>query len=171
MADNFRDPVIQKLIDTLNTEGPDELRGKYYNGDVLLAPKSELPICSIARDRTTVTQASNTEDDNVARLVINILYDWTRDLTDDYDLEAGVSSLYKLVEKRDPATYALLPGSIMYVLRANQQLDDKFWLAVGPSEVVEADYGLGIERRGPGIFSVEAVIRVGARIHTTHPGM
>lgn len=170
-SQGYKDPVIQALIDALEASGPVELKGKYYHGDVLVPAKEDLPMVTIARDRTRITQASDLEDDNFMPLVINVLYDYTRDLTNDFDVQAGVTSLYQLVEERDTTNFRIKEGTIAWVLRNKQQLANKLWLAVGPNEVLDIDYGLGVERRGPGIFSVESVIRVTARAHTARPGV
>lgn len=167
----YKDPVIQKLIDVLNELGPVDLKNKYYHGDVMVPAKSDLPMVTIAKDRTRITQASDLEDDNIMPLVINVLYDYTADLTNDFDVQAGVTSLYRLVEERDPTNYRLKEGTIAWVLRQKQQLGPKLFLAVGPNEVLDVDYGIGVERRGPGIFSVESVIRITARAHTPRPGV
>lgn len=170
-AQGYKDPVIQALIDALEAGGPVELKGKYYHGDVLVPAKSDLPMVTIARDRTRITQASDLEDDNLMPLVINILYDYTRDLTNDFDVQAGSTSLYQLVEEREPSNFSVKPNTISWVLRNKQQLANKLWLAVGPNEALDINYGIGVERRGPGIFSVEAVIRITARAHTPRPGV
>lgn len=170
-SQGYKDPVIQALIDALELGGPVELKGKYFHGDVLVPAKTDLPMVTIARDRTRISQASDLEDDNDMPLVINVLYDYTRDLTNDFDVQAGITSLYQLVEERDPANFRIKPNTIAWVLRNKQQLANKLWLAVGPNQNVDIDYGLGVERRGPGIFSVESVIRVSARAHTARPGV
>lgn len=167
----YKDPIIQKLIDVLEEFGPPELKGRYYHGDVLVPAKSDLPMVSISRDRTRITQASDLEDDNIMPLVINVLYDYTRDLTNDWNVQAGITSLWRLMEQRNPDNFGLMEGTIAHVLRQKQQLGPKLWLAVGPNEVLDIDYGLGIERRGPGIFSVEAVARISARVHSPRPGV
>ena len=167
----YKDPVIQKLIDALDEFGPSELKGRYRHGDIMVPAKTDLPLVTIARDRTRITQASDLEDDNVMPLVINVLYDYTRDLTNDFDVQAGVTSLYRLVEERDPNHFGVKEGTIAWVLRRKQQLAPKLFLAVGPNEVLDIDYGLGVERRGPGIFSVESVIRISARAHSPRPGV
>jgi hypothetical protein len=166
----YKDPIIAKLIEKLEAEGPVELKGRYYHGEVLLPSKEDLPMCSIGKDSLAVGQASNMEDDHIMPLIINILYEWTRDVNQSYDIVTGVNSLYEMVEGRN-ADYTLKANTIMYVLRKYQQLDTNAWLAVGPTEIVTANYGLGIERRGPNIFSVEAVIRLSARVHIARPGL
>lgn len=175
--DEYRDPIIDKIIEKLEAEGPSELVGKYYNGDVLLVPKSELPICSIAKDTTRISPADNMTDDNLMPLVLNVLYDYTSDLDQSSDIVAGVTGLYKMLEGRGQddgaGPYDLNANSIAYILRKYQTLDaaNNLWLQVGPSEETQIDYGLGIERRGPGIYSVEGVIRFSARVHTVRPGL
>ena len=170
-SQGYKDPIIQKLIDKLEEFGPVTLRGKYRHGDVLVPAKSELPICTVSRDRTRITQASDLEDDNDMPLVITVLYDYTQDLTNDFDVQAGLTSLWELMEKRNATNYALEEQTIAHVLRSQQQLDTKLWLAVGPNQVLDIDYGLGVERRGPGIFSVESVVRISARVHSPRPGV
>lgn len=167
----YKDPIITKLIEALNANGPEVLKGKYYQGDVLVPAKQDLPLCTISRDRTRITQASDLEDDNDMPLVLTVLYDYTRDLTNDFDVQAGLTSLWEIMEARSETNYAVKEGTIAWVLRNKQQLDNKLWLAVGPNQVVDIDYGIGVERRGPGIFSVEAVARVSARVHSPRPGV
>lgn len=160
----YHDSIIAKLIEKLNDEGPEELRNRYYYGDVLIVPKSELPVCSVAKNATRIRPADNLTDEHLVEIVINVLWDYTEDLGQSTDLVAGSTSLYEVVEGRDE-NYQLRSGTIAYVLRKYQQLDTDMWLAVGPNEVVSIDYGMGINRRGPGIFSVEAVVRVTVRVH------
>lgn len=170
-AQGYKDPIIQKLIDALEESGPTILKGKYRHGDILVPAKSELPLCTIARDRTRISQASDLEDDNDMPLVITVLYDYTSDLTNDFDVQAGLTSLWEIMEKRNAQNYGIEPGTIAWVLRNKQQLGNKLWLAVGPNQVLDIDYGLGVERRGPGIFSVESVVRISARVHSPRPGV
>lgn len=174
--EEYRDPIIDKIIEKLEAEGPEQLRGKYYNGDVLLVPKSELPVCSIAKDTTAIAAADNATDDHVMPLVLNVLYDYTSDLDQSSDIVAGVTGLYRMMEGRGEDSgagpYDLNASSISYILRKYQSLDpaNNLWLSVGPNERITIDYGLGIERRGPGIYSMESVIRFSARAHILRPG-
>lgn len=160
----YKDPVIAKLIEKLEAEGPERLRGKYYNGDVGIVPKSEMPVCSIAKDATKMRPADNMTTEHYMPLVINVIWDATEDIGQSEDIVSGVNSLYEVVEGRDE-TYQLAEETIAYVLMKYHNLDDNLWLAVGPNEEVDIDYGLGINRRGRGIHSLEAVIRVSAKLH------
>lgn len=169
MARNeYIDPVLKKIADKLELEGPVELRGKYRYGDVLVPPKKELPMCTISKDTTIVTKVSNMEDDNLIAVVLNVIYDWTMDLNKSFDLYAGSTSLYNIMEGRND-DYTLKDNTILKVLRKYQQIDTNMWLAVGPNENIRISYGLGIERRGQNIFSVEAEIRFNARVIIAQP--
>lgn len=164
----YVDPIIALVIEKLNSEGPAELQNRYYHGDVLLVPKQELPIISVAKDQTVIRAASNLEDEHYMPLVINILLDYTADLDQSSDLVAGVTRLYEMCEARN-GDYSLKADSLAYILRKYQRLDDNVWIDIGPNEELNIDYGLGINRRGPGIFSVEAVIHTAVKVHTERP--
>lgn len=164
----YRDSVITKLIEALEAAGPEELVGRYRYGDVLLPPKEELPICAVIKDNTVVSPASNMEDEHQMQLVLNILYDWSRDLSQSFDLTAGSNSLYDYIEGRDDS-YQLKEKTLLRVLRSKVKLDNNLFLALGQNQRVEIDYGMGIEKRGSGIFSIEAMVRFTARLHIAKP--
>lgn len=163
----YKDPIIAKVIDMLEKNGPSKLRGRYINGDVLLPNKSDLPICYITKDQVLAQPANNMEDEHLQLLVATIILDHTQDLNQAYNMVGGVSELWQMCEERD-ASYNLLPKTMLYNLRNSQQLDNKMWLGLGTP--VQINYGMGIERRGPGIFSIEATIRFTVRLHLEAPG-
>ena len=174
MSADYRDPIIQKIIEVLEANGPDELRGKYYNGDVMLVPKEELPVCSVAKDRTIITPADNMTDQHTINLVINVLYDYTSDLQNSFDLVAGTTGLYEIMEGRisdltDEKRYQFKNTALAYILGKKIQLDTNVWISIGQGSNISIEYGLGVNRRGPGIFSVEAVIRTPVVLHIPRP--
>lgn len=160
----YKDPIVQKILDKFEDEGPQELKGHYYNGDVTDVPKEELPVCSLAKDNLIVEPASNMEDEHRISLVANVIIDWTQDLNRDFNIVAGSQQLYDLMEGRND-DYTLKPTSLLYILRKYQKLDTNLWLSVGQGERVNGDYGLAEGRRGPGIFSLEGVLRFNAILH------
>lgn len=162
MAAKYTDPIVDKLIEKLDASGPVELRKKYFKGDVWIPPQSQLPICSIAKSGLVVTPASNTQDNHEMELVLNVIWKYTRELNSSFNLTSASNALYEVVEGRN-ADYTLKSDTILAILRDNQRLDDNLFLAVGRSQRIQVEYGLGIERRGRNIFSVEAVVRVNAR--------
>jgi hypothetical protein len=167
----YRDPIFQKLIDLLEAEGPEELVGHYVQGDVLRPAKESLPLVTVGKSTTRVGAASNMEDDQLMAVQLNIIYDYMQDLEQSSDLEVGLTSLYGMCEGRDETTYELSENTIMYVLRKHPKLDNDLYISVGPNEEVQIEYGMGIQRRGPGIFSVEAIIKFNLRFQQLRPGV
>lgn len=164
----YKDPIISKVIEVLNATGPSKLEGRYIHGDVLLPNKGDLPICYVTKDQVTAAPANSMEDEHQQLMVATVILDFTGDLNEAYDMVAGVSELFEMCEARDEQ-YRLKENSLLYVLRKNQQIDNNFWLGVGSA--VQINYGMGVERRGPGIFSIEATIRFTARLHLPQPGI
>lgn len=168
-GNQYKDPIIDKVIQVLNQNGPSKLHGRYINGDVLLPNKNDLPICYVTKDQVNVQPANNMEDEDLQNMVATVILDMTQDLDAAYGMVAGVSELFQMCEERDPTTYQLLERSLLYQLRKSQQIDNNFWIGVGTP--VSINYGMGIERRGPGMFSIEATIRFTARLHLPAPGV
>lgn len=167
--EEYRDPIIEKLIEKLNAEGPSMLNGKYEHGDTLRAPVEDLPKATISKDLTRMMPASNMEDDQFMPMVINVIYNATRDYTQSSDLQAGLTTLYGICEGRN-SDYTLKEDTLAYVLRKYQKLDNNLFISIGQNEELSINYGMGIERRGPGIFSVEAVLRFNVRFIQMRPG-
>lgn len=168
-SDIYQDPIIQKVIDMLDANGPSKLQGRYINGDVLLPNGSELPMCYICKDQVLAQPADNMEDEHLQMLVATVILDIRDDINEAYNSVAGMPELWDICEGRDPNNYRLREDTMLYQLRNSQQLDNKFWLGVGTP--VQINYGMGVQRRGPGIFSIEAVIRFTVRLHLPMPGI
>lgn len=153
----YRDPILKALIDMLESDGPSELRGHYIYGDTLAPPKSSLPVVSVARNNTNIRSDGTMQDRHIQPITIAIIYDWTRDLDQSFDLTRGSNALYRLVEERD-TDFSIKAGSLAYALRKNQKLGDNLFISIN-DEGLDIDYGLGVEKRGSNIFSVEGIIR------------
>jgi hypothetical protein len=167
-APQYRDPVIKAVIDFLEPRASRELKGHYYYGDVLLVPKSDLPIVSVAIDQENLQVVNTMEDKSLVPLVINVLVDYNSDMGRDFDLERGTNKLYELVAARNP-DFTFTDESLLGLLRSTKGIqpteDGKIYLGLGDTPIT-ADFGIGVERRGAGIFSIEGVIRVVAEINT-----
>lgn len=161
-----KDPVIETVMDFLNANGPSELEGKWYHGEVLLPAEGEIPLGYITKTETEITPADNMEDDHLIDMQATIILDFTDDLNNSYEMVAGMAKLYDWMEGRDEE-YRLKTTSILYHLRTSQQIKPKFWIGVGSTTRVR--YGLGIQRRGPGIFSVEATVYFRVRLALPNP--
>lgn len=162
----YRDPVIQKVISGLQANGPEILRNSYYSGDPLRVAKSKLPAAFITKDSTTIREASNAEDQSVMPMVLNVVLDLTRDWGQAFDRVNSSDLLYEAVEARND-DYTLKSTSLAYQLRKNHQLDTNLWI----SGELSIEYGVGVEKRGPEIFTVEAILRFAVTHHQIRPGL
>jgi hypothetical protein len=163
----YRDPFITKLISVFNAEGSPELKNRYFYGDPLQVPKNQLPACFITRDSTRVTTNTNGEIQTEADIVINAVFDLTRDFNQAFDNITSSNTMYDCFEGRN-ADYTLKDTSLVYILDKHQSLDTNLWINLNAP--IEPDYGVSIEKRGPGIYTVEGVIRITLTHHQLRPG-
>lgn len=165
----YRDPILKQLIDMLEAEGPEELRGHYIYGDVIMPAKSSLPCVSVARQGTNIQSDGTMQDVHVSSIVMAIIYDWTTDLDQSFDLSRGSTGLYKLIEERNP-DFSIKARTVSYALRDNQKLADNLFISIR-DEGLMIDYGLGIEKRGDNIFSVEGILRFNIELTQPKPNL
>lgn len=167
--EEYRDPILRKLIGMLEAEGPAALRGRYIYGDTLAPAKENLPCVSVAKQTTVVRSDGTMQDVHVMPIVMAVIYDWTTDLDQSFDLVRGTTGLYKLVEERN-ADYSVKAGSLVYALRANQKLDNNLFISIN-DEGLQCDYGLGWEKRGDNIFSTEGILRFNLELTQPKPNL
>lgn len=152
----YKDPIITTIIGLFNSYGPPELKNRYFYGDPLQVPKSQLPAVFITKDGTDISNLTNAEDQAAISLVANVVLDLSRDFNQAFDNIASSNAMYDFMEGRD-VNYELKPTSLCYILRKYQSLANNLW--INPEQPLRPDYGIGVEKRGPGIFTVEGVIR------------
>lgn len=153
----YRDPILKSIIDMLEADGPRELVGHYIYGDTLAPAKSALPVVSVARDGTRILSDGTMQDRHVTSIVMAVIVDYTTDLNTSFDLSRGTSQLYELIEARDPSR-DLKGNTLAFALRKNQKLAENLFISILDDGLM-IDYGLGIEKRGSNIFSVEGILR------------
>lgn len=170
----YRDPIIELIIAKLNAEGPSQLQNKYFTGDPLIVGKSELPAGFITRDKTSFSDFDIANDRHDMAMVLNVVQDTTKDFNQTFDMRGSTATLYDWVEGRQE-NYTLKPTALTYILRKYQQngpqtngLAPKLWINMGTP--IEADYGVTLNKRGAGIFAVEAVIRFVVTSYEPWPG-
>lgn len=155
----YHDPILRKILDLMNTDGPKALRGRWSIGDSLAIPKNILPHGFIAYDSENVFDiAGGTLRDN-ANVVISVAVDMTRELQVPTDRSDAHEQVVEFMAKKDPNTFLFDTNSIIGALRSHQELDSEhnIWIEVGTETSIE--YGVGLEKRGPGIVTAEAVLR------------
>lgn len=154
---DYRDPILQKLIDVFEAEGPASLRGHYIQGDVLYTPRREMPLVSVAREETDISSDSTMTDNHVMPIVVELIIDWAADENRSFDLVRGTTQLYELIEGRSE-DYRLKADTLSYVIRNNDKLDPNLFISI-KSGSLRISYGRGWEKRGTNIFSVEGILR------------
>lgn len=167
--EEYRDPILKQLINMLEIEGPTELVGHYIYGDVLMPPKSMLPCVSVARQGTNIRSDGSMQDVHISPIVMAVIYDWTTDLDQSFDLTRGTNTLYKLIEERN-ADFSIKSRTLSYALRDNQKLADNLYISIR-DEGLMIDYGLGWEKRGDNIFSVEGILRFNIELTQPKPNL
>ena len=153
----YRDPILKALIDMFEADGPQSLVGHYIYGDTLAPAKSALPVISVARDGTRILSDGSMQDRHVTSIVMAVIVDYTTDLNTSFDLSKGTTQLYEFIEARDE-NRRIKHNTFAYALRKNQKLGDNLFISINDDGLL-IDYGLGIEKRGDNIFSVEGIIR------------
>jgi len=162
----YRDPVISRVIKLLNLYGPAELKNRYYQGDIIMPARSIMPFCSIAIDTESIQSADSMEDLAVIPLIFTVVVATTTDIKS-FDLASGTTKLYELFVARN-ADYSLRSDCIAYVIRKYAQLDNKMFIAINDMPLT-ADFGIGVGRRGPGVFSIEGNIKASVALYTPTP--
>lgn len=169
--EEYRDPILKEIITMLEAEGPEELVGHYVYGDTMAPAKDQLPIVSVARQDTVVRSDGSMQDVHITSIVMAVIVDWTDDLDQSFDVSTGTNKLYEFMEKReeDPASLNYLAakeGTLTYAIRKNQKLADNLFISIR-DDGLRIGYGIGWEKRGASIFSVEGVMRF--NIELTQP--
>lgn len=170
----YKDPILQAVINHLEKHANRDIK-TYYYGDVLLVPKTELPVISVAIDATRIAVDDTGTDKSTVPLVISVITDIGDNPNRDFDVMAGTNSLYEIVIGRND-DFTFRKDSLAYILRAHDQLataqtpaGETVQVYMGTEtdrEPLDIDFGIGVERRGQGIWSVESTIRVNAYVYT-----
>ena len=165
----YRDPILKAIIDMLEVDGPAKLAGHYIYGDTLAPPKSALPVVAVSRDDTNISSGGTMEDVHKQSIVMAVIVDYTSDFNTSFDLTRGTNQLYELIEGRDEDR-VLLPNTIAYALGKNQKLSPNLFISIN-DDGLKIDYGLGVEKRGSNIYSVEGIIRFGVEFTQQKPNL
>lgn len=165
--EDYRDPIIERVIEALNEGGPSVLQGHYMNGAPEDYQQVELPLCYVYRDNTDDGPVTNSEDEIAHRLKAVVVYDRTQDLAQAYDMITGNSSLAMLVEKYDPDTLMLQRDCLLYQIRRGITIGPSTWMGIKSRTVIS--YGVGVDKGNSDNFSVQATIDFMVYQHQTSP--
>lgn len=164
----YRDPIVTALVAKLDAEGPPQLKNRYFEDYPAVIGRAQLPAGFITFDTTSIGNETNAEDSARIAVVLNVVYEAARDYQQAFSQVYSNATLRGMLEARN-ADYTPKAGTIAYVLRKYQVLDSKLWIA--HDAPIELDYGVGIENRGPGVYTAEATARFTVVSHYLRPGL
>jgi len=167
--EEYRDPILEALIVMLEAEGPAELQGRYIYGDVISPNRSELPVVTVEKQGTVIQSDGTMQDVHVNSIIMSIIYNWTQDLDQSFELARGNTGLYKLIEERN-TDFSVKANTLSYALRDNQKLADNLFISIR-DEGLRIDYGRGWGKRGSNIFSVEGILRFNIELTQPKPNL
>jgi hypothetical protein len=154
MAELYQDPTLMKVIEMLNQSGPVKLKNKYSIGDPIVVSQGALPRCFIQYDRTVVGFSDMSTLLKTKSILLNVVLDMKRDLNNPITDVLNFNELADIVMGEDK-NYKLRENVIVGALLSQ----DFGELAIDLSNNVEVEYGIGVERRGKGIVTAEALVR------------
>lgn len=152
----YIDPILKKVKDILDKDGPAVLRGRYGYGDPVVVNKSELskPIAFISYDTDyEVHDSAGGEVETNAIVAICVVVDMTRDFNQGMDVRSHLE-LVDLVAGRN-VDLTLKKTSIMGALRANEDPGERLWIDAGTQTTIEFD----AVPRDKGLVTAEAIVR------------
>lgn len=156
----YKDPILQRIKEVLQEDGPKELKDRYSFGDPGAVNKADVqqPRCFISYDVQNVQDSASGELQTTANIVVNVVYDMTRDHGQGMDNFSHMS-VVNLTAGRDE-NFALREDSILGALRKNQDMTDnddmrQLYIDVGTPTVVEFD----ALPRNHGLVTAEGVVR------------
>lgn len=164
MSELYQDPILQKYLDLIKGVVGEGTFKRYYQGDPIRIPDSNLPALIISKDETRVGQllegGTNVEDGHEIALVITVVTSVRKDINDDKTITPGVVTLYDIIEGREAATLKLKTTSLLHILRNNVLVDSTNGLRTDLSTITRVDYGLTVGKRDEDAWAVEAQIEL-----------
>lgn len=161
-AQQYSDPVIKKYADLIKSK-TSAFRAIYF-GDPIRVPTSKLPALIIAKRSSGISYITNAEDRHDVQLVFTVITDLRKDISDDTSIVAGISTLYDLIEGRDPNTLVLKPESLLSILRHNVDLNQNVQLYTDVSVPTKVDYGMTMGKRMEDHWGIEGTLTITATL-------
>ena len=107
---------------------------------------------------------TNGEDEHNMQIIFTVVADIRKDLQGDNTVTAGTSSLYDIIEGRDPVTLALKPESLAYILRHNVDLYQNLQFYVDVENPTKIDYAMTVGKRATDSWSNEGTLTLVAKL-------
>jgi len=168
----YRDPIITKLIELFEAHGPEELKGKYYYGQLYALPQNQgvLPAVFISQVRDQGSSEGTGRDRSAKSYQITVSVEMKKEWNRSVQAVETHMDLQRYLAGMDE-NYDWLPDSFMYQLRANETLDGEKKLYIDLGSITDAQILPGIEARGVGIYTYEGVIQFQVRHNQLRPSL
>lgn len=157
----YADPIIGKYLALIKENVP--LIKAYYQGAPTRTAASDYPALVISKLGTRAEPITNSEDRHRVALRFTVIVDIRNDLSteeNDAKIVEGVSTLYELVEGRNPADLTLKADSLLGVLRHHLLVDSANELRTDLDTATEVDYGEAQDGRDPSKWRIEARVDI-----------
>lgn len=155
----YKDPILVRIREVLEKDGPRELVGRYSFGDPGAVNKSDVeqPRCFISYDTQSVQDSATGMIQTVSNIIVNVVYDMTRDHGQGMDNYSHMSVVELVTGRTDD--FALRTDSIVGALRKNQDMSDdddmrQLYIDVGTPTEVEFD----ALPRNHGLVTAEGIV-------------
>lgn len=152
----YVDPILQKIKEILDKEGPVALRGRYGFGDPVIINKSQLakPLAFLSYgDDYEVHDSAGGEIETNATVNVCVVVDMTKDFGQGMNARSHLE-LVELVAGRNK-DMTLKRNSVLGALRANEDPGERLWIDAGTQTTIEFD----ATPRDKGLVTAEAVVR------------
>lgn len=153
----YEDSILWKIIKLMDEHGPKELRGRWGVGDPIVVSAGALPRAFISYDTVTFSDASNTETNADSSIVINVVVDMKREFSASVNRVESHEQVIDMIQRRRDDLLLDTESIVGCLLKHQDDLGDNCWVNVG--NPIETDFGVGIEKRGPGIVTAEGMVR------------
>lgn len=158
----YKDPVITKYIELIKSYT--NAFKMFYYGDPIRVPVSSMPALIVSKVATDLTEFTNAEDEHNMQIVFTVITDIRKDISDEHTIVPGISSLYYLLEGRDPSTLQLNPDSLANILRHNVDLYQNVKLYTDVGSKTKISYNMTIGKRQEDMFGIEGSITIIAKL-------
>ncbi len=152
----YVDPILKKIKEILDKEGPTVLRGRYGYGDPVVVNKSQLakPLAFLSYDTDyEVHDSAGGEIETNATVALCVVVDMTKDFNQGMDVRSHLELIELVAGRNDDMT--LRDDSLLAALRANEDPGDRLWIDAGTQTTIEFD----AVPRDKGLVTAEAIIR------------
>lgn len=156
----YEDPILRKIKEVLDEKGPAELKGRWSIGDSLNIPANSLPRGFIAYDSTSIDNTSNSTIRSLCSVVISVAVDMKKEFINSTDRADSHEQVVELIAARND-DFTFTDDCIAGCLMKHQDLDvnQNLWINADGG-ITEIDFGIGVEKRGPGIMTAEGLVRI-----------